>query len=203
LFKRIQKKLPQLVLCKDMLVVPPTEHIVRGFLLEATSQKGRVYLWKVVTPLLRPMSSVVLNYSSRISGSEPELYIRDSAFEEAAEKVGEIVNEHIEYLKEIRCPRDFLRHADWVVGRSPALARLDQALVRYIAGDVQQSVMALRALDEEVAQWDEQRRRYLGPLLKQIMREMNTDPERLQGLLVDWENANVEKLGLQPSRVFN
>jgi hypothetical protein len=32
LFKLIQKKLAGLMLCKDMLVVPPTEHIVKGFL---------------------------------------------------------------------------------------------------------------------------------------------------------------------------
>ena len=62
LFRWIQKKLPGLVLCKSMLVVPPTEHIVRGFLLEATSEKDKVYLWKVVTPLLRPMRHVILNF---------------------------------------------------------------------------------------------------------------------------------------------
>ena len=95
LFRWIQKNLPGLVLCKDMLVVPPTEHIVRGFVLEATSQKERVYLWKVVTPLLRPIGSVILNYSDRISGTEKELYIKKDAFEQSAENIRNIISKHI------------------------------------------------------------------------------------------------------------
>src|SRR5712691_2986703 len=200
LFKLIQKSLPGLMLCKDMLVIPPTEHIVRGFSLEATSQKERVYLWKVVTPLLRPIGSVILDYSNRISGTENELYVRRDAFEQSAESIRTIISEHIEYLRGIRHPHDFLRHASWVVDGSPVLQRLDQALVHYLIGNVPQSVKVLRALDKEVDQWDARRREYLGPLLKQIVHEIDTNPAGLMGLLTEWENQNVERLGLQPSR---
>src|SRR5258708_27467435 len=147
LFKWIQKKLPSLMLCKDMLVVPPTEHIVRGFLLEATSEKDRVYLWKVVTPLLRPIDCVILNYSDRISGSEPNLYIRRDAFEESAEKVRDIISGHVEYLRGVRRPADFLRHTSRVM-EGPLLARLDRALIHYVIGNVPQAARMLRALDE-------------------------------------------------------
>src|SRR5262249_47729207 len=131
LFRLIQKKLPSLVLCKDMLVVPPTEHIVRGFLLEATAEKDRVYLWKVVTPLLRPIKGIRLDYSERIFGAEPTLYVRRDAFEESAEMVREIISGHLEDLRGIRRPADFLRHTTRVM-EGPLLARLDRALVHYV-----------------------------------------------------------------------
>jgi hypothetical protein len=201
LFRLIQKKLPGLVLCKSMLVVPPTEHIVRGFLLEATSEKDRVYLWKVVTPLLRPMRHVILNFSTRISGNEPELYVRRDAFEQSAETIRNIISEHIEYLRRVRYPHDFLRHACWVVEGSPVLERFDQALIHYVIGNVSHATKVLRALDQEVDQWDAARQQYIGPLLKQIVREIDKDPARLAALLSEWEQQNVERLGLLPSRV--
>jgi hypothetical protein len=201
LFRWIQKNLPGLVLCKDMLVVPPTEHIVRGFVLEATSQKERVYLWKVVTPLLRPIGSVILNYSDRISGTEKELYIKKDAFEQSAENIRNIISKHIDSLRRIQRPHDFLRHACWVVDGSPALERLDQALVHYLIGNVRQAVKALRALEEEVDQWDLRRQEYIGPLLKQIVREIDANSAGLTSLLSKWESENVERLGLQPSRI--
>ena len=201
LSRLIQRDLPGLVLCKDMLVVPPTEHIVRGFLLETTSEKDRVYLWKVITPLLRPMSSVILTYSERISGTEEELYIRRDAFEQSAENVRNIISGHIDYLRGIRHPHDFLRHASWVVDGSPLLQRFDHALIHYLVGNERQSVEALRALDKEVDRWDARRQDYIGPLLKQVVREIDTNPAGLTALLEEWENQNIERLGLQPSRM--
>src|SRR5262245_32422763 len=199
-FKLIQKKLPGLVLCKDMLVVPPTEHIVRCFLLEATAEKDRVYLWKVVTPLLRPIKGIRLDYSDRIFGSEPSLYIRRDAFEESAEKVRDIISGHVEYLRGVRQPADFLRHTTRVT-EGPLLARLDRALMPNVIGNVPQAAGMLRALDEEADSWDSGRREYVGPLLKQIVRTIDKDPAALAGLLRQWEEENVERLGLQPSRI--
>ena len=164
LFRLIQKSMPDLVLCKNMLVIPPTDHLVRGFLLEATSERERVYLWKVVTPLLRPISSVILNYSDRISGGKSSLYIRKDSFEESVANIRNIISEHVEYLQGIRHPGDFLRHASWVVDGSPLLARFDQALMHYVIGNVQRSVEGLRALDKEVSGWDARRKEYVAPL---------------------------------------
>jgi hypothetical protein len=88
-----------------------------------------------------------------------------------------------------------------VVDGSPLLARFDQALIHYVIGNVQQSVRALRALDKEVDQWDARRQEYIGPLLKQVVREIDKDPAGLAALLTEWESQNVERLGLQPSRM--
>jgi hypothetical protein len=75
IFRLIARDLPGVVLCKDMLVVVPTERILRGFLLETTTERDRVYLWKVVTPLYRPMRHVILDYSDRIPETGDDVYI--------------------------------------------------------------------------------------------------------------------------------
>jgi hypothetical protein len=66
ILRHVQRSLNGTQLCKDMLVVTPTEHILRGFLFERTTEKGMYYLWRVVMPLYRPANTVILNYSSRI-----------------------------------------------------------------------------------------------------------------------------------------
>src|SRR2546423_9814410 len=92
IFERIEASLPDLVRCRDMLVVPPTRHLVRGFLLEATTEKGRVYLWRVVTPLYRPISSIILDYSDRIPKSG-EIYVKNDAPQESADLIRGIIGD--------------------------------------------------------------------------------------------------------------
>jgi hypothetical protein len=47
---------------KNMVVLSPTEFIVRGFLFERTTTKNAYYLWRLIVPLFAPvMSGVVLN----------------------------------------------------------------------------------------------------------------------------------------------
>jgi hypothetical protein len=200
-FRLIQKRLSGVVLCKDMLVVPPTEHIVRGFLLETTTEKNRVYLWRVVAPLYRPMSGIILNYSDRIP-KDGEVYIDRDDYEKSADRIRAIISgRHIEYLQGIRRPQDFLEHASWIGDGSPILNRLDRALTHYLLGNVQQSTAALRTLDEEVDQLEARQQQYIGPLLKQAMRQIDKDPADLTALLDEWENQNVERFALGPSRL--
>ena len=109
---------------------------------------------------LRPMSSVILSYSNRISGSEPELYARNGGFEESAENISRIISGHIEYLEGVRDPHDFLRHASWIVDGSPLLARFDQALIHYVIGNEPHAIKSLRALDKEADGWDARAQRH-------------------------------------------
>ncbi len=200
IFGLIKKELPGVELCKDMLVVLPTEHILRGFLIETTTEKGRVYLWRVVTPLHRPMRSVFLDYSTRIPGTGEDIYINPNAYEESADRIGAIVSEHLEYLLNVRHPEDFLRHVGWMIGNRSISFRFDLALTYYRLGKVRQSEEILRALDVEVDQLDRKMRLPVHDVMKQAAHEIASNPMGLTALLNEWENRNIETLGLQPSR---
>jgi hypothetical protein len=203
IFGLIKKELPGVELCKDMLVVLPTEHILRGFLIEATMEKGRVYLWRTVAPLHRPMRSVFLDYSTRISANGQDIYIDEKAYKESAAAIRTIIEGHIEYLQQVRSPRDFLRHIEPMVGSRTSNVRFDLALTYLRIGQVRKSKDILRVLDIEVDQLDENLRLPVHSLVKRIAREIEVDPDGLIAQLDNWENSNVETLGLQKSRPSN
>ncbi len=202
IFRLIVRNLPGTILCKDMLVVAPTKRVVRGFLIETTTEKGRVYLWRVVTPLYRPMSSIILDYSTRIPERGGDVYIDQNAYEKSAEAIrGIILSEgHLDYLKRIREPHDFLRHTAWIRSGSPLRARFDHALTHYLVGNVRQAIEALRRLGTEVDQLDEGRKVYIGPVMKQVLQALDGGPGDLKPLLDQWVSQNIEKFGLQASR---
>jgi hypothetical protein len=106
-FGELSKTIAGVVLCRDMLVVRPTENIVRGFLLETTLERERVYLWRVVVPLYRPMRSVFLDYSTRIPESGKDLYIRKADFQASVRAVGEIVSRTSTICRECVLRRTF------------------------------------------------------------------------------------------------
>ena len=202
-FGFIKKQLSGVELCRDMLVVTPTKHILRGFLIETTMEKGRVYLWRVVFPLHRPMRSVILDYSDRIPATGEDVYIKPDAYKESAEKIGVLVREHLEYLRNVRDPEDFLRHVAWMNGNPSISLRFDLALMYYRLGKVRQSLDIVRALDLEVDQLDKKRRLPFHDVVKHVAREMASNPTGLADLLDEWENRNVETLGLQASRLVH
>jgi hypothetical protein len=196
IFKRVAAALPGLVLCKDMLVVPPTRHLVRGFLLEGTSEKGRVYLWRVVTPLYRRIGHVILDYSVRIP-ARGELYVHDR--DEAANRIGQILKDHIAYLRSVETPADFLRHASWIGEGSTLLHRIDRALTLYLMGETKLSMDLLRALRAEADQLDARRKEHVGPLLEEVVCALDAEPPALHALLERWGDQNMERFGLEPA----
>ena len=199
IFAMIKKGLPGVELCRDMLVVPPTEHIVRGFLIENTTEKGRVYLWRVVTPLHRPMRSVILDYSDRIPQTGEDIYINDTS-EDSANTIRDLIGEHLEYLQSVRRPQDFLRHVGRMIGNSSINFRFDLALTFYRIGDLGRCRNMLRVLDEDVDKLDSEFRLPVDQLVKQAAHQIESDPSTFGRLLDRWENENIERLGLLPSR---
>jgi len=123
----VQKSLPQLRLCKNILVLPPTEHIVRGFMLERTPYKGAFYLWRLIAPLFR----VTLNYSRRIPKGAQVHLSRDNPNESAAIITG-IVSENIPHLEGVRTPDDFLNHIGWMIGNDTPKFLLDLAMTYFL-----------------------------------------------------------------------
>jgi hypothetical protein len=71
IFGLVAKQIAGTVLCKDVLVLKLTGHVLRGFTLETSSVKNMVYVWRVITPLHRPMKHPFLDYSKRINHGEP------------------------------------------------------------------------------------------------------------------------------------
>ena len=53
----IQGDLKGTRLCGDVLVVLPTEHLLRGFVFERTLEKEMYYLWRVTKPGLNQTRS--------------------------------------------------------------------------------------------------------------------------------------------------
>ncbi len=201
IFGLIKKDLPGVELCKDMLVVLPTEHILRGFLIETTTERDRIYLWRVVTPLHRPMRSVLLDYSTRIPESGPDVYVHRDAYKESADAIRALIGEHMGYLQRIRGPQDFLRHVEWMIGNPSINFRFDLALTYYRVGEVQQCKDILRELDVEVGQLDATFRMPVDEVIKQVARQIEANPAGLAAFLDEWEDTNIETLGLQRSRL--
>jgi hypothetical protein len=198
IFRLIRDALPGLELCNDMLVVSPTEHIIRGFLIETTTEKGRVYLWRVVTPLYRPMNSVFLDYSDRIPPNE-DVYIDSSAYQSSAARIQAVVVESLEYLRSVRTPRDFMQHVHRMIGNRSINFRFDLALTYYLIGNVRQCRDILRAIDVEVDQLDPKSRMPVDQAIKRAASEIQSNPASFQHLLEEWEAANIDRLGLRPS----
>ena len=200
-FGLVQKERSDVTLCRDMLVVLPTEHILRGFLFETTMQRDMVYLWRVVTPIYRPMRHVILDYSNRLNRGEPA-FINRSDYAETAKRVSEIITDgHIEFLKGIRGPSDFLGHIARRIGNPSVLFRLDLAFTYHLVGKHPEAAEIVQALDIEVDRLPPRQREYVLPLVKEAARATRASPEALTALLQRWEDQNIETLGLQPSRL--
>jgi hypothetical protein len=66
--QEIAARLENVEVINDMVIISPTRHIARGFLLEQTPVKDRFYFWAMVIPLFSPtMKGLSLNYSNRVS----------------------------------------------------------------------------------------------------------------------------------------
>ena len=146
----IQRRLKGTQLCKDVLVVLPTQHILRGFLFERTLSKDMYYLWRVVTPLYKPANPVFLTYSKRLSKGG-YLRLTREALDETAERIASIMSPgHLSYLRRVRGPKEFLKHVGWMAGNTMLNFRVDLALTHYLLGNVDQCIRILTACREGV-----------------------------------------------------
>lgn len=203
----IKKELLNAELCKDMLVVVPTEHILRGFLIEGTIEKERIYLWRVVTPLHRPMRHVILNYSDRIfPETGDDIYVNKETFDASVDLIRSLIIKHMNYLQSIRRPEEFLGHIDWMMGNDSDHFLMDLALTYFRVGRADECRAIVRKLAQKVdreERADSNRFRLKNPFdddIRQAARAVQEGPEQLASLLDRWEMMNVETLGLQASR---
>jgi hypothetical protein len=185
----IQRRLKGTQLCKDVLVVLPTEHILRGFAFERTLSKDMYYLWRVITPLYKPANPVFLTYSDRIS--KGYLRLTREALDETAERIASIMSPgHLGYLRRVRGPKEFLKHVGWMAGNTMLNFRVDLALTHYLLGNVDQCIKILERLPLE--DLPPPFRVHIVPFFT----ELRTRPAAAASRLQAWERENVERLGL-------
>jgi hypothetical protein len=185
----IQRRLKGTQLCKDVLVVLPTEHILRGFAFERTLSKDMYYLWRVITPLYMPANLLFLDYSDRIS--KGYLRLTREALDETAERIASIMSPgHLSYLRRVRGPKEFLKHVGWMAGNTMLNFRVDLALTHYLLGNVDQCIKILERLPLE--DLPPPFRVHIVPFFT----ELRTSPADAACRLQAWERENVERLGL-------
>ena len=185
----IQRRLKGTQLCKDVLVVLATEHILRGFAFERTLSKDMYYLWRVITPLYMPANRLFLDYSKRIS--KGYLRLTREGLDETAERVASIMSPgHLSYLRRVRGPKEFLKHVGWMAGNTMLNFRVDLALTHYLLGNVDQCIKILERLPLE--DLPPPFRVHIVPFFT----ELRTSPEDAASRLQAWERDTVERLGL-------
>jgi hypothetical protein len=186
----IQRRLKGTQLCKNVLVVLPTEHILRGFMFERTLSKDMYYLWRVITPLYMPANPVFLDYSKRLSKSRYFRLTRGT-LDETAEHIASVMSPgHLSYLRRVRGPKEFLKHVGWMAGNTMLNFRVDLALTHYLLGNVDQCIKILERLPLE---------NLAAPIRAHIVpffTELQTSPADAASRLQAWERDTVERLGL-------
>ena len=146
----VAELLPDVEISKRSIVVPPTHHIVRGFYFERTPYGRTFYLWKMFVPLFRPMGSLNLSYSQRISitgGAPLPIEVQQNATEKVAKDIAKtILSNHLSDLRRKTSVKDFLSTFPLgLVPTWPAVV-LDQAIAQCIAGNTRSGRNLLESL---------------------------------------------------------
>ncbi len=186
----IQGHLKGTRLCGDVLVVLPTEHLLRGFVFERTLEKEMYYLWRVVMPLYRPANTIILNYSKRISKGDKFCLTRPGLNQTAKGIAAAMSPGHLSYLRKVRGPREFLKHVSWMAGNTTVNFNMDLALTHYMLGNVGACVETFERMPlEDLAPSFRDR-------IVPFVTELRTNPADAASRVEAWERENIEKFGL-------
>jgi hypothetical protein len=217
----VQRALPSLCLCNSILVIPPTQRILRAFEFERTPYKGQFYLWRVVMPLYRPTEGVLLNYSDRLARGELLQLSKDDPAEAVA-AVTKLISDDLPALAKIRDPIDFFHHISWMIGNDMPSVLLDLALTYYKIdrlAEMRETVDRLIVkLDEFYAwqisgripktqrsrrqrAWERQQRalqhtRERLRIAEDLSAALKSDPSVIAKMTEAWERRNIEQFNL-------
>jgi hypothetical protein len=193
--KLLHKSLPALKKGNDVLFVPPVEHVLRGFALEADFEtKGAFYLWRVVMPLYRPPAFLILNYSDRLLGGE-KVSVLDADLDRTVERVARVISGELDYLNRFRTPQDFLQKVDWNSLPATPNYRLDMALTHYMVRNISACLQNLEQLASAKfsPRWAENVR-----LAQELAQELKAGPAAFDLRIKDWEDWNINWFHLAP-----
>jgi hypothetical protein len=195
----LQKSFGDLRLCKDLLVVPPTEHIMRCFLFERTPYKGLFYFWRVVLPLYTQWPVVTLNYGKRLAkGGYVDL--SESQLERSVQQLAQIISAgELDDLRAIRRPREFLDRfggASVDDGFTPMISAFDAALTYYLVGNIP---FCLDVLDDFACEDLRPGSVDIHLSARDLAREMRIDPSAGEKKIKTLEKINIERFALGPT----
>jgi hypothetical protein len=196
--KIIERSLGGLHLCKSILAVAPTDHILRGFLLERTPYKSTYYLWSVIAPLYRPMYDITLNYSRRMLKGE-YVKIPPEEIAQSAQYIATVIADGpLDQVTRIRGPKEFLEHISWMIGNTTDPFRFDYAMTHYMLGNKEK---CLTVLEELVSEPMSGARHKVYIWAQEIIAKLKTNPSEVDGLVKYLEDENIEKFALSPTRI--
>jgi hypothetical protein len=194
--KVLHKSLPDLRMGYKLLFVPPVEHILRCFAFETSvAMKGTAYFWRVVIPLYRPPTHLILNYADRLLVGE-KVSLLEPDLDQTVDRLVRVISQgELDYLKGIQSPQDFLRQVDWSCRPTSPNYRLDLALTHYMTGNVP---ACLEILEQVVSaklspRWSDNVR-----LAQDVVKEMKVNPSALDRRIESWEASNISWFHLAP-----
>lgn len=205
--KLVQKALPQLRLCKDILVLPPTKHILRGYTFDRTPYKETFYLWRLVLPLYRFNSRLVFNYSKRIPRGA-YVHLSKGELEQSAVEVTRIISDDMPKLEPIREPRDFLECVGWMIGNESPAFLFDLGVTYFLIGRFHESVSTLSEIpveiDKSLTMYDPGSEGFeyfteMRQLAVRLAQDIRINPATAAQTIGDWERKNTAEFGLTES----
>jgi hypothetical protein len=183
-----------------MLVVPPTEHIIRCFVFERTPYKGLFYFWRVVLPLYTQWPVITLRYSERLLSKEGYIDLNESEFDRSIQNLVRIISQtELEDLRTIRGPQEFLDRfggASANEGYTPGISLFDAALTYYLIGNIP---FCLEILDDFASQDWGPGRVDIHLSARDLAREMRIDPSAAERKIQALEKINIERFALGPT----
>jgi hypothetical protein len=196
--KILHRSLPELGMGNDVLFVPPVEHILRCFIFEPDFRtKGAVWFWRVVMPLYRPPTYIILNYADRLLGGE-KISVLEPDLPQTIDRLVRVVRPgEFDYLNGIRTPHDFLQKIDWSRLPSSPNYRLDLALTHYLTGNVSacQEILESVVCAKLSPRWA----RNVG-VAQEIVEELKADPSALARRIEAWEAINIRWFRVESRR---
>ena len=197
--KHLQRSFGDLQLCKNMLVVPPTDHILRCFFFERTPYKGLFYFWRVVLPLYTQQPYVTLRYSKRLAEAA-YIDLGEAAFEQSVRDLGRIIAQgELDDLRSIGDPQAFLdRFGGAFVneGYTPLMNPFDAALTYYLVGNVR---FCLDILDDFAGEDLRPGTVDVHLSARDLAHDMRIDPAAGTAKIRALEKINAERFALDPT----
>jgi hypothetical protein len=186
--QKLQKALPETRLCKDVLVITPMDRILRGFMFERTIEKGRYYFWYVVIPLYSPLDFFALNSSKRFR----DFVLTAANCDDVTSQIHQIILDgHLELLRGVRTPKDFLAFSK----RSEGRVEVYEGLTHYVLGNVGRCKNSLRKTVERLRSSSDSKASDVRELIN-FFDELDSRPESATRRIKRWEKASIETFGL-------